>query len=264
MTTRQRLAGRDLEDRVTASPAWRQLVVACAGDEPRALVAEAVRSRLLDGGNALEDPAAVLAWRVSRLVDSDEHAEFVAGVHDDADSYAFRPPWVPAPPHTMAEGPVGQWGIQQDRLITGRVRELVDQVAGDPPTWAAGIRPRPEPRSERDRWEADVGAVVAYRDQFRITHDADPLGAARVRGHQHQARLTARVAWQRVQDHAEIPDRIPVSANERLRALASSQPRHPVAAGAALRRLKAAQRSSDEIRSYDSGRRPAPTKGPQL
>jgi hypothetical protein len=35
--------GRELEDRVSASPAWRQLLLACAGDEHRALVAEAVR-----------------------------------------------------------------------------------------------------------------------------------------------------------------------------------------------------------------------------
>jgi hypothetical protein len=44
----------------------------------------------------------------------------------------------------------------------------------------------------RDRWEADVVVVVAYRDQFRVTDDADPLGAARVRGNQQQARSTAR------------------------------------------------------------------------
>jgi hypothetical protein len=156
--------------------------------------------------------------------------------------------------------------IQQDRLIAGRVRALVEQVAADPPAWAAGIRPRLESGAERDRWEADVGVVVAYRDQFRITDDADPLGAARVRArsHQHQARLTARAAWQRVQDHSEVSDQVPASANERLRALTLSQPRHPVSAGAALRRLKAAERSSDGMRSYDPGRRTAPTKAPQL
>jgi hypothetical protein len=81
--------GRDLEDRVSASPAWRQLLVACAGDEPSALMAEAVRSRLLDGTDPAQDPAAVLAWRIPRLVDGG--AERPHGAR-----YPFRPPWLPA------------------------------------------------------------------------------------------------------------------------------------------------------------------------
>jgi hypothetical protein len=172
--------GRDLEDWVIASPGWRQLVVACADDEPRALVAEAVRSRLLDGGDAVEDPAAVLAWRVARLAYGDEHDERGGSAAAGGAPNAFRPPWLPAPSRVMAKSDVGQWGIQQDRLITDRVGALVEQVAVDPPTWAAGIRPRPEPGAERDLWEADVGVVVAYRDQFRIPDDADPIGAIRV------------------------------------------------------------------------------------
>ena len=249
--------GRDLEDRVSASPAWRQLLVACAGDEPRALVAEAVRSRLLDGGDPAHDPAAVLAWRVPRLAGDD--AERGQGPGDP-----FRPPWLPAPTGAMAKGPVGRWGIQQDRLIAGRVGALVEQVAADPPTWAAGIRPRPEPAAERDRWEVDVGVVVAYRDQFRITDDADPLGAARVGDHQQQARLAARVAWRRVGQDCDAGEQARGSANERLRALATSERRDPIAAGEALRRLKAAQRSSDAMRAYDTGRLAASARGPRL
>ena len=82
------VGGRDLEDRVSASPAWRQLLLACAGDEPRALVAEAVRSRLLDGDDPAQDPAAVLAWRVPRLVGVD--AEYGDGARN-----VFHPPWLP-------------------------------------------------------------------------------------------------------------------------------------------------------------------------
>jgi len=249
--------GRDLEDQVSASPAWRQLLVACAGDEPRALVAEAVRSRLLDGADPVQDPAAVLAWRVPRLVD--DYVERGDGACD-----GFRPPWLPTPSRVMAGGPVGRWGIQQDRLIAGRVRALVEQVAAGPPTWAAGIRPRPEPGAERDRWEADVGVVVAYRDQFRITDDTDPLGVARVRGHQQQVRQAARASWQRVEHHVAPPDPGPVSANEQLRALASSGRRDPIAAGEALRRMKAAQRSSTAGRPYEPARHGATDRGPRL
>jgi conjugative relaxase-like TrwC/TraI family protein len=249
--------GRDLEDRVSASPAWRQLVVACAGDEPRALVAEAVRSRLLDGDDPAQDPAAVLAWRVPRLVDGD--AEYGDGARN-----VFHPPWLPGPSRVMGDSPVGRWGIQQDRLIAGRVGALVEQVAADPPTWAAGIRPRPEPGAGRDRWEADVGVVVAYRDQFRITDDADPLGAARVHGFQLQARLTARAAWQRVEHHFHVPDHSPATANERLRALATSGRRDPIEAGEALRRLKAAQRLGASERPYERARHGPSERGPRL
>ena len=219
--------------------------------------AEAVRSRLLDGGDPAQDPAAVLAWRVPRLASDD------AG-RGQGPGDPFRPPWLPSPSGAMAKGPVGRWGIQQDRLIAGRVGALVEQVAADPPTWAAGIRPRPEPAAERDRWEADVGVVVAYRDQFRITDDADPLGAARAGDHQQQARLAARVAWRRVEHQPEVRDQGPASANERLRALAASERRDPIAAGEALRRLKAAQRSSDAMRAHDTGRLAASARGPRL
>ena len=250
--------GRDLEDRVSGSPAWRQLLLACAGDQPRALVAEAVRSRLLEDGDPAQDPAAVLTWRVPRLVDDD--AECADGVRD-----AFRPPWLPAPSRAMAESPVGRWGIQQDRLIAGRVRALVEQATMDPPTWAAGMRPRPEPGAQRERWESDAGVVVAYRDQFRITDDAEPLGAARVHGHQQQqARLSARAAWQRVENHGDLPNPVLITANDRLKALAANAHRDPVVASEALRRLKAAQRSSDRMRPYESGQPPAPNREPRL
>jgi hypothetical protein len=126
------------------------------------------------------------------------------------------------------------------------------------------MRPRPELGVARNRWEANVGVVVAYRDQFRITDDADPLGAARVRGHQQQARSAARAAWQRVEHHADLPDPGPVSANERLRALAASERRDPIAAGDALRRLKAAQRSGTAKGPYERARHCASERGPRL
>ena len=269
--------GSDLEDRVSASPTWRQLVVACAGDQPRAVVAEAVRSRLLDGDDPVQDPSAVLAWRIPRLADLDNpddahdaHAAesanlaAAAGLPDICGASAFRPPWLPAPTRAMAEEPLGQWGIQQDRLITSRVKALVEQVEAGPPSWTAGMRPRPELGAGRDRWEADVGVVVAYRDQFRIIDDADPLGAARVGAHQQQAKLAARAAWRRVAQDCDAGEQPRGSANERLRALAPSQRRDPIAAGDALNRLKAAQRASDAKRAYDHVCLAASARGPRI
>ncbi len=249
--------GRDLEDRVCAAPAWRQLLLACVGEQPRALVAEAVRSRLLDGTDPAQDPAAVLAWRIPRLLDGE--AARVVEAHDP-----FLPPWLPAPSRAMAADPVGRWAVQQDRLIAARVQAMVDQVAAGPPAWAAGVRPRPGPGAERDRWEADIGVVVAYRDQFRITDDDDPLGPARVHGHQQQARLAARSAWHRVDAHRDVPDQALATPNERLRVLASSGRRDPIAAGEALRRLKSAQRSGAAVRPHEHARSVASERGPRF
>jgi hypothetical protein len=248
--------GPDLEDRVSASPAWRQLHVACAGDEPRALVAEAVPSRLLDGRDPAQDPAAVLAWRIPRLVEVETWSP-------DEARHAWRPPWLAAPTRAMAQDPVGRWAFQQDQLIAGRVQALVTQVAADPPTWSAGVRPRPGPGAERALWEGEMGVVVAYRDQFRITDAADPVGTASGSGHQQQARLKATDACQRVQGLSE-PAPVRATANERLRALALAQHEAPIAAGDALRRVKAAQLSADRMRASDSSRLGSPTNGPRL
>jgi hypothetical protein len=248
--------GSDVEDRVSHSPAWHQLLVACAGDEPRALVAEAAGSRLLDGRDPVQDPAAALAWRIPRLVDVE------ADGHDEA-QHPWRPPWLPTPPQAMAQDPVGRWAARQDQLITGRVRALVEQVAADPPTWAAGMRPRPRPGDECSRWEADIAVVVAYRDQFQVTDAADPVGTAPVLGHQRQARLVASAAWRRVQDRGE-PAPVPATANERLRALALREREAPIAAGDALARLQAAQRSGEAARPYDFARGTSPARGPRI
>jgi hypothetical protein len=67
-----------------------------------------------------------------------------------------------------------------------------------------------------------------------------------------------------VEHHPDLPDPYPVSANERLRALAASKRRDPIAAGAALRRLKAAQRSGTAERPYERARHGATDRGPRL
>jgi len=163
----------------------------------------------------------------------------------------------------MAQDPVGRWAARQDQLINGRVRALVEQVAADPPTWAAGMRPRPRPGDECSRWEADIAVVVAYRDQFQVTDAADPVGTAPVLGHQRQARLVASAAWRRVQDRGE-PAPVPATANERLRALGLREREAPIAAGDALARLQAAQRSGEAARPYDFARGTSPARGPRI
>ncbi len=201
--------GRALEDRVTHAPAWRQLLLACAGDDAREQVSEAVRSRLLDGPEEVRDPAAVLAWRVANL---DPAAVPLAGER-------FRPPWLPPPP-TLSMDSVGMWAVGQDWLVTDRVEALVERVAAEPPPWAHRIPARPETGPGRERWERDLGVVAAYRDQLRIPDDVDPWPGAPAAGRATEAERAARNAWQRLHDAGAGPE-APPSVNDRLRALVS-------------------------------------------
>ena len=56
--------GQRLEQRAADAPGWRRLLLTCAGERPRATVAEAVRSRLIEI-DGVEDVAALLAWRAT-------------------------------------------------------------------------------------------------------------------------------------------------------------------------------------------------------
>ena len=254
--------GRGLEQRVSESPAWPRLLTACAGTDPRDRVAEAVRSRLPDGAEPVQDrvhdpahdPAAVLAWRVWRL---DEPATVPGQVPS---SY---PPWLPAPPPALAPGPVGDWVQHQHRLITARVAALVEQVAVNPPPWAAGLSPRPEGGPARGRWEADVGVVAAYRDQYRIPDDAELPGPHAAHSHQSQARQAALLAWQRLRLPPAEPGPGSVSVNERLRALAVGRPQ-PAGAEDALAGLRDDRRKAAEVRAHGPSRTGLAERGPRL
>jgi hypothetical protein len=67
-----------------------------------------------------------------------------------------------------------------------------------------------------------------------------------------------------VEHHFDVPDQGPATANERLRALATSGRRDPIEAGEALRRLKAAQRLGASERPYELARRGPSERGPRL
>lgn len=238
--------GRALEDRVTHAPGWRRLLLACAGDDARERVSEAVRSRLLDGPAEVRDPAAVLAWRIANL---DPNGAPPVGER-------FRPPWLPPPP-TLSVDSVGTWAAGQDRLVTDRVEALVERAAAEPSPWAYGIPARPEPGPARERWERDLGVVAAYRDQLRIPDDVDPWAAAPAAGRTAEAETAARTAWRRLHHDAGSGPEAAPSVNDRLRALVS----RPTPQGDAVAdRPHAADRGRAE-----DPRRPVPLeRGPRL
>ena len=241
--------GRALEDRVTQSPGWRQLLVACAGDDARERVSEAVRSRLLDGREEVRDPAAVLAWRVANL---DPNGAPAVGER-------FRPPWLPPPP-TLSVDPVdsvGMWAVGQDRLVTDRVEALVERAAAEPPPWAHGIPARPEHGAGRERWERDLGVVAAYRDQHRIPDDVDPWAAAPAAGRTAEAETAARTAWRRLHHDAGASRKAPTSVNDRLRALIPAATPHGDSDGERLR-------ASDRRRAEEPRRPVQVESGPRL
>ncbi len=241
--------GRALEDRVTHAPGWRRLLLACAGDDAREQVSEAVRSRLLGGPAEVRDPAAVLAWRVANL---DPNGAPAVGER-------FRPPWLPPPPTLSVDSvdSVGMWAAGQDRLVTDRVWALVERVAAEPPPWAHGIPARPEHGAGRERWERDLGVVAAYRDQHRIPDDVDPWTPAPAAGRATVAETAARNAFQRLHHDAGAGPEAAPSVNDRLRALVS---RPTPQGGAVADRPQAADRGPVE-----DPRRPVPLeRGPRL
>ena len=208
--------GLDLEQRAADSPGWGRLLLACAGNDARATVAEAVRTRLLDPTHAIEDMAAVLTWRVNDLVVQPEAA---------AQRCLMRPPWVPPPPAGLAADAIGAWAMEQDRLIGSRVSALVNQVATTPLGWANGIPPRPQEPAARTRWDADVATVAAYRDQHRIPDDVDLVnagGRGQVRGP-----LAVAVAAQRRLHAPPVAAAPAQSLNQRLQALAEAARQRP-------------------------------------
>lgn len=240
--------GRALEDRITHAPGWRRLLLACAGDDPRERVAEAVRSRLLAGPEEVRDPAAVLAWRVANI---DPDAAQPAGER-------FRLPWLPPPPSPgLSADPIAVWAVGQDRLVADRVEALVERVATDPPSWASGIPARPEPEPARERWERDVGVVAAYRDQHWIPDDVDPWAATPAKGRDSEAESAARTAWRRLHHDPGGGPEVSVSVNDRLRALI---PRATSHGDPALERLA----SSDRRRAEEQRRHVRVERGPRL
>jgi len=238
--------GRALEERVTHAPGWRRLLLACAGDDPRERVSEAVRSRLLGGPEEVRDPAAVLAWRVTNL-DPD-------GAPPEGER--FRPPWLPPPPALSAD-PIAVWAIGQDRLVTDRVEALVGRVAADPPPWAHGIPARPEPGPGRERWERDVGVVAAYSDQHRVPDDVDPWTATPAAGRPAEAEWAARTAWRRLHHDLGAGREAPASVNARLRALTPRATPHGDSHGERLR-------ASDRRRAEEPRRPVQVERGPRL
>lgn len=214
--------GSALERRAAEAPGWRRLLLACAGKHPREVVAEAVRSRLLDTCS-VGDVAALLAWRVTHLADDGHDGLPVAG---GGSMGRLRPPWIMPPPAGLARHPVGAWAAGQDRLVTARVEALVEQLATDPPAWAHGIPARPQPGPAREAWEHDAALVVAYRDQHGVPDRAPLLDAAPAAGGG-EAYAAARAAWSRLrrlpEDTAQCgADRsAAVSVNDRLRVLAA-------------------------------------------
>ena len=197
--------GQALEERVASCPSWSRLVLVCAVADPAGLVQEAVRSRLVAGPEEIRDLAAVLVWRIRHLDDDPAQAG-----HDDPDAdgleRGLRPPWLPSPPAALAADPVGRWAIRQDALVRERVQTLTDQVAAHPPAWASRMRGVPTDPAERARWERDVAAVAAYRDQHRVP-DQLPIWVAAA-DDPGEAAAAAAAAWHRLANaSAERPAR---------------------------------------------------------
>ncbi|MCS3779371.1 MobF family relaxase [Tsukamurella ocularis] len=188
-------------------------------------------------------------------------ADFLAVACDDAErrrvaATAGRDPmlptWVTDPGRAHWDGGDQElitWQKYQHDKIAARTQELADQIATRPPEWAKPYGPAPaEDTNERRTWDRTVGQIAAWREQHRLTHPRDALGAK-------PAGSEARGHWQTLSDQGR---RLEQQAAERARR-AEEQRRREQAARAEQARLEAERRRLEQQRAQQ---RPGPGAGP--
>ncbi|WP_192581515.1 hypothetical protein, partial [Micromonospora sp. AMSO12t] len=166
----RQLRGPAVADRLARELALPALITrlttyAAAGHDPRDVLSRVIRVRELDSA---EDLAAVLSWRIDRLMQR-----------------ATADP-------TVAERPE-QWGTYTDRLpanMTGDIGDALRQVAAicdrrthslgrlaahARPAWTAALGDLPTDDAGRQQWLTRAEVVAAYRDTYQYT-GKHPIG----------------------------------------------------------------------------------------
>jgi hypothetical protein len=248
--------GRALQERVSESPAWRRLLTAGAGTDPRTggrgrPLAPARRRGTSPGPSPRSGGGARLAGmpprraRHRRRADPVVASAVAAGAPTGAGTGSGRRLGAtPAPAH---HGP----GRRAGR--TGR---------GEPTTVGGGTFAAPRGRRGPRAVGGGRGRRRGIPDQYLIPDDAEPPGPHAAHSHQSQARQAALVAWQRLRLPPAEPGPDSVSVNERLRALAVRRPQ-PAGAEEALAGLGDGQRKSAEVRARGPSRTGLAERGPR-
>jgi conjugative relaxase-like TrwC/TraI family protein len=149
--------------------------VEIAGHSPKAVLTEAITSRLLDDARQISN---LIHHRISETVSLDP-----AG-----DRYTD---WVPA-----VDNPAYQTYLHHlAHAADVRRKELGERAVEQQPQWAIeAFGPVPTDRAERSAWEARAAAVAAHRELTGHEDEATALGAAPKTG-QVEAYASWRAAW---------------------------------------------------------------------
>ncbi|MFI7510873.1 MobF family relaxase [Micromonospora aurantiaca] len=210
-----RISGRTVADRLAQDLALPALIARLttlreAGHDPADVLRRAIRPRELDSA---DDIAAVLSWRIDRIMNRATADPTIATTPALAASYTDRLP-------ADLTGDVGDALRQVAAICDRRVTALADLAAEQQPTWARSLGSVPHDEAGRDQWLARAEIVVTYRDRYQFTSD-HPIGPEPSTGD-----ITRWNAWHRARvalGAATLAGRLTTTDNAELAQLVTAQ-----------------------------------------
>ncbi|MEU7611130.1 MobF family relaxase [Micromonospora sp. NPDC049204] len=166
----RQISGRQLADRLARDLALPALIARLttmreAGHNPTDVLRRAIRPREIDSA---DDIAAVLSWRIDRIIGRATADPTIATTPELAATYTDRMP-------ADLTGDIGDALRQVAGICDRRVRALADLAAEQQPAWARALGDVPNDTAGRDQWLARAEVVVTYRDRYQLTSE-HPIG----------------------------------------------------------------------------------------
>lgn len=141
------------------------------------------------------DPAAVLQWRIERILERQQPQRTSGETGQPA------LPWMARAHVDMQHLEVAGYLHQLNDAIRSRTTELREQVTANPPTWLAGLGPRPTEPPATTLWDELAGTAAAYRETYNLT-GSDPTAPLGPRPDSQGAKARA---WHDIVQHWEPP-----------------------------------------------------------
>ncbi|MDP9792581.1 conjugative relaxase-like TrwC/TraI family protein [Catenuloplanes nepalensis] len=159
--TAPHIVARLAEDLAMPALVHRLFTLQEAGYDLDPILKRTIQPRELD---TADDIAAVLSWRLNRLIGRALADPRTAAAPGLARTYTDRIPDLPA-------GDITDALHQVARLCDQRTTALADLTATHQPAWAKRLGPVPDDPDERQLWLAQAAIVAAYRDRYQHTGD---------------------------------------------------------------------------------------------
>ncbi|MEU8216688.1 MobF family relaxase [Micromonospora taraxaci] len=166
----RQISGRQLADRLARDLALPALIARLttlreASHDPTDVLRRAIRPREIDSA---DDIAAVLSWRIDRIIGRATADPTIATTPELAATYTDRMP-------ADLTGDIGDALRQVAGICDRRVRALADLAAEQQPAWARALGDVPDDAAGRDQWLARAEVIVTYRDHYQLTSE-HPIG----------------------------------------------------------------------------------------